>query len=185
MRKVIKTVISLILFVALCVTIGLLSQLIKIPWLSETVNDWAIRYSFISIIFKGILLFLGAFLFILLLTLIALPRQKSQLVFKRKTGTIEIPKKTIEKIIRESYSSIIGPEKTKLRVKIKGKKSLDVYVYLFVHNKENYTDMVEEIRQKIEQTLLNALETTAIRVNVHLKEKEMQPAMNKKESRVI
>lgn len=186
MKKFIKAILLIILIVAFISTIGIISQLVYVPWLSQQVDNGIFAYPWLLTFFKITLIFLGALLFILLLATLAVSTQRKRLVVKNEGGQIEVPRKTIEKLVEDAYSPVISTDKTKAKVKIKGQDKVAVSVKMDVRNKERYESMRQDIQQRIESALKAALETVPVSVDVRMHERDLnEPSSVGKKARVI
>jgi len=186
MKKLVKAILLIILFVAFISTIGIASQLIYVPWLSEQVDNGLSMYPWLLSFFEFTIMFIGVVLFILLLATLAISTQRKHLIVKNSTGQIDVPKKTLEKLVEDAYSPVVSTDKTKTRVKIKGQDKVAVSVLMDVRNKERYESMRLDIQHRIEQALKGAIESVPVDVNVRLRERDLNEtsAVGKK-ARVI
>ncbi|MBO0422382.1 alkaline shock response membrane anchor protein AmaP [Enterococcus plantarum] len=187
MKRLLKIVFALIILLLFFGTLGLLSQLIDIPWLSYQV-DWLLYiYPGLFIFFEWMLLILGGLMLLTLIVVFLVSGGRKRLIVKEGKNQIEIPKSTVEQLVKEAYSTIIHPDKTKLTVKIKGKEKVAVKLNVDVRSKERFQALGEEIKETIQSTLNSALESIDSHVTVQLREKEStEPtAFGKKQSRVV
>ncbi|EOI01815.1 hypothetical protein UAY_01223 [Enterococcus moraviensis ATCC BAA-383] len=187
MKRLLKIIFALVILLLFVGTLGLLSQLIDIPWLSYEVDGLLYSYPWLFTFFEWILLILGGLLVLSLLIVLSVSGRRKRLVVKEGKNQIDIPKSTIEQIVQNAYSTIIHPDKTKMIVKIKGKEKVAVKLRVDVRSKERYQPLGEEIKEKIQRTLNTALESIDSQVTVQLREKEPteSSAFGKKQSRVI
>ena len=187
MKRLLKIIFALVILLLFVGTLGLLSQLIDIPWLSYEVDGLLYSYPWLFTFFEWILLILGGLLLLSLLIVLSVSGRRKRLVVKEGKNQIDIPKSTIEQIVQNAYSTIIHPDKTKMTVKIKGKEKVAVKLRVDVRSKERYQPLGEEIKEKIQRTLNTALESIDSQVTVQLREKEPteSSAFGKKQSRVI
>jgi hypothetical protein len=93
MKKFIKAILVIILIVAFISTIGIISQLVYVPWLSYQVDNGIFANPWLLTFFEVTIIFLGALLFILLLATLAISAQRKRLVVKNESGQVEVPKK--------------------------------------------------------------------------------------------
>ncbi|EOL45915.1 alkaline shock response membrane anchor protein AmaP [Enterococcus caccae] len=187
MKRLLKLILALIIVLLFSGTLGVLSQLIPIPWLTNEV-DWLLyRYPFGFSLLEWILLILGGVLILSLIIVLSVSGRRKHLVVKSGGNRIDIPKSTVEQIVQESYSKIVHPDKTKMTVKIKGKEKVAVKVRVDVRNKERFRPLADEIKEQLQESLSTALESIDCRVAVQLREKELteSSAFGKKQSRVI
>ncbi|EOH99590.1 hypothetical protein UAW_00742 [Enterococcus haemoperoxidus ATCC BAA-382] len=187
MKRLLKIIFAFIILLLFVGTLGLLSQLIDIPWLSYEVNELLYNYPWLFTFFEWILLILGGLLFISLIVVLSVSGRRKRLVVKEGKNRIEIPKSTVEQIVQDAYSTIIHPDKTKMTVKIKGKEKVAVKLRVDVRSKERFQPLGEEIKDTIQNALNTALESIDSQVIVHLREKEPTESttFGKKQSRVI
>ncbi|MEI5992811.1 alkaline shock response membrane anchor protein AmaP [Candidatus Enterococcus mansonii] len=187
MKRFLKVIFILILLLLFIGTLGLLSELIEIPWLSQEVQWLLYHYSWMFLFFKGILLVLGGCLVMGLVIVLSVSGKRKRLVIKEEGNRIEIPKSTVEAVVKEAYTTMIHPDKTKMTVKIKGKQKVIVRLQIDVRSQERYQLLAEEIKQEIQKALLRSLETIDSQVIVHLREKQPTESstFSKKQSRVV
>ncbi|WP_207696265.1 hypothetical protein DOK67_0003025 [Enterococcus sp. DIV0212c] len=187
MKRLLKLIFALIILLLFVGTLGLLSQLIDIPWLSYEVDGWLYNYPWLFEFFKGILLVLGVLLLLSLVVVLSVSGRRRRLVVKEGKNRIEIPKTTVEQVVKEAYSKVVHPDKTKMSVKIKGKQKVAVKLRIDVRSKARFQPMAEEIKEQIQLALATALESVDSHVSVHLREKEAtdSSSFSKKQSRVI
>jgi hypothetical protein len=186
MKKFIKAILVIILIVAFISTIGIISQLVYVPWLSYQVDNGIFANPWLLTFFEVTIIFLGALLFILLLATLAISAQRKRLVVKNESGQVEVPKKTLEKLVEDAYSPVISTDKTKTKVKIKGQDRVAVSVMMDVRNKERYESMRQDIQQRIETALKTALEAVPVSVEVRMRERELNESSSVgKKARVI
>lgn len=187
MKRMLKFIFALILLLMFVGILGVLSQLIDIPWLSYEVEGLLYNYPDLFIFFEWILLISGGFLLLSLIVVLSVSGQRKRLIVKEGKNQIQIPKSTLEQIVQDAYSTIIHPDKTKMKVKIKGKEKVVVNLKVDVRSKERYQPLGEEIKMTIQNALTTALESIDSHVTVQLREKEPteSTAFGKKQSRVI
>ncbi|MGX7264074.1 alkaline shock response membrane anchor protein AmaP [Enterococcus crotali] len=187
MKRLLKIIFALVILLLFVGTLGLLSQLIDIPWLSYEVDGLLYNYPWLFTFFEWTLLILGGFLLLSLIIVLSVSGQRKHLIIKDGKNRIEIPKSTVEQIVEDAYSTIIHPDKTKMKVKIKGKEKVAVKLRVDVRSKERYQPLADEIKVTIQSALTSALESIDSQVTVQLREKEPteSTAFSKKQSRVI
>lgn len=188
MKRLLKIIFALILFLLFIGTLGLLSQLIDIPWLSYEVNDLLYDYPWLFMFFEWILLILGGLLFVSLIAVLSVSGQRKRLIVKEGKNRIEIPKSTLKQIVQDAYSTIIHPDNTKMTVKIKGKNKVAVKLKVNVRSEARFQPIGEEIKESIKDALSKALESNDSEVTVQLREKEPtenNTTFGKNQSRVI
>ncbi|OJG99757.1 hypothetical protein RV18_GL000096 [Enterococcus termitis] len=187
MKRFVKVILALITLLLFIGTLGLFSQVFQIPWLSLAVSKFLISHLWLFSFFEWILLILGGLLLITLVIVLSVSGRRNRLVVKEGQNKIEIPKSTVAQIAENAYNSTIHPDKTKLTVKIKGKEKVLVKLKIEVRSKTRFAPMADEIKQRVEEALANALESIDSKVVVSLKEKEPteSAAFGKKHSRVV
>jgi hypothetical protein len=187
MKRFVKVILALITLLLFIGTLGLFSQVFQIPWLSLAVSKFLISHLWLFSFFEWILLILGGLLLITLVIVLSVSGRRNRLVVKEGQNKIEIPKSTVAQITENAYNSTIHPDKTKLTVKIKGKEKALVKLKIEVRSKTRFAPMADEIKQRVEEALANALESIDSKVVVSLKEKEPteSAAFGKKHSRVV
>ncbi|ALS37799.1 RNase H-fold protein (predicted Holliday junction resolvase) [Enterococcus rotai] len=187
MKRLLKLIFMLVIALLFIGTLGVLSQLIDIPWLTDQVDSLLYSYPGGRSLFEGILLILGGLLLLSLIIVLSVSGRRKHLVVKSGKDRIDIPKSTVIQIVEDTYSTIIHPDKTKLTVKIKGKQKVAVNVRVDVRSKERSRPLAEEIKEQLQQSLSVALESIDSRVTVQLREKDPieTGAFSKKQSRVI
>ena len=187
MKRLLKIIFALIILLLFVGTLGLLSQLIDIPWLSYEVDGLLYSYSWLFTFFEWILYILGGLLLLTLIVVLSVSGRRKRLVVKEGQSQIEIPKSTVEQIAKDAYGTIIHPDKTNMTVKIKGKEKVVVKLRIDVRSKDRFQPIAEEIKETIENSLDMALESINSCVKVQLREKEPieSTTFGKKKSRVV
>ncbi|MGX7150549.1 alkaline shock response membrane anchor protein AmaP [Enterococcus ureasiticus] len=187
MKRLLKIIFALIILLLFVGTLGLLSQLIDIPRLSYEVDGLLYSYPWLFTFFEWLLLILGGLLFLSLIVVLSVSGRRKRLIVKAGKNRIEIPKSTVEQIVKEAYSTIIHPDKTKMTIKIKGKEKVAVKLRVDVRSKDRFQPLGEEIKETIQSALNTALESIDSRVTVQLREKEPTESttFGKKQSRVV
>lgn len=170
MKRLLKFIFVLLILLLLIGTIGVLSQLIEIPWLSDQTTWLLYDYPWMFSLLEGTLLILGGLLFLSLIVVLSVSGRRKHLVVRSGKNHIDIPKSTVEQIVQEAYATIVHPDKTKLTVKIKGKEKVAVDVRIDVRNKERAQPMADEVKTQLQNSLKAALESIDTQVNVHLRE---------------
>lgn len=148
MKRLLKIIFALVILLLFVGTLGLLSQLIDIPWLSYEVDGLLYSYPWLFTFFEWILLILGGLLLLSLLIVLSVSGRRKHLVVKEGKNQIDIPKSTIEQIVQNAYSTIIHPDKTKMTVKIKGKEKVAVKLRVDVRSKERYQPLGKRSKKK-------------------------------------
>ncbi len=187
MRRLVKTLFGLIALVLFIGTLGLLSQVVQIPWLSSTVGRFIVGHLWLFSFFEWILLILGGLLTLILLLVLSVSARRKRLVVKDGSNRTEILRSTLVQIVQNAYDSMIHPDKTKVTVKIKGKEKVLVKLKIDVRNKEDFAPMADKIKWQVEEALSKALESIESSVIVTVKEKAPtdSASFGKKHSRVV
>lgn len=187
MKRLLKIIFLFIILILFIGTLGSLSQLVDIPWLSYQVDGLLYNYPWLFSFFEWTLLILGGLLLLSLVAVLSVSGRRKRLVIKDGKNRIEVPKSTVEQIVKDAYSTIIHPDKTKMTVRIKGKEKVAIKLKVDVRSKERYQPLGEEIKEAVQGALDTALESIDSRVTVQLREKEPteSTAFGKKQSRVI
>lgn len=187
MKRLIKVVLALFIFLLFVGTVGLLGGLIEIPWVSGEVNWLLLNYPWLISFFKGILIILGGLLFICLVVVLSVSGGRKRLVIKDGKNRIEILKSTVEQVAEEAFNSTVHPDKTKMKVKIKGKAKVVIHLRIDVLSKVRFQPIADEIKEQMQTALTTALEPIENQVSIHLREQEptKTSTFGKKQSRVI
>lgn len=187
MRRFIKILFGLIALVLFIGTLGLLSQVLQIPWLSSIIGNFIVGHLWLFSFFEWILVILGGLLTLILLFVLSVSARRKRLVVKDGLNRTEVLSSTLNQIVQNAYDSMIHPDKTKVVVKIKGKEKVVVKLKIDVRSKEDFAPMADEIKLRVEEALAKALESIESSVTVSLKEKAPtnSTSFGKKQSRVV
>lgn len=187
MKRLVKVVLALFTLLLFLGTVGLLGGLIEIPWLSEEVNWLLFNYPWLISFFKGVLIILGGLLFICLVVVLSVSGGRKRLVIKDGKNRTEILKSTVEQIAEDSFRTTVHPDKTKMKVKIKGKAKVVIDLRIDVLSKVRFQPIADEMKEQMQTALTTALEPIENQVSIHLREQEptKTSALGKKQSRVI